>query len=461
MAKASLSGSGSRPSSVEGRRFGRFVVRRRLGRGGMGRVFLATDTSLGRTVILKFVRFDGLDDRQRAHMADRFRREAHVAALIHDPRVAAVFSFEEINGRQVLVMEWAQGSTLRDRLVAKDGTPRALRASKAVAIACELLRGLEAVHRAGIVHRDLKPGNLVLHRDPSGVERVKILDFGLAKCVQPSHDDSLTRYGELNGPLGSPLYMSPEQASCREVDARSDLYAVGVLLHQMLTGRVPFSSARGSLTEICRHHQFAPIPPLTLPGSRPPPDGLEAIVHRALAKDPDARFASAAEMRASLEAIEFLPPPLPEPPPSPSEPSFRPPLALLALLLAPALVLAWFLADGMERPVDGDSVPLPAASLALPPPPESVPAPLPATAKQGCDSLEAGRIDEAIATLERLIASDPTSTDGLYCLCAARMRGMPNFVQETRGACEKYRLRPDRDNAKLRQVTGWLQRLPR
>jgi serine/threonine protein kinase len=266
---------------------GRYRIDALLGMGGMGAVFRAHHLGLQQDVALKVLR-PGL---RSGHIAPaRFEREARSASRLDHPNCVRVNDFGELDdGTKFLVMELLAGDELESRL----GAP--WDPVEAIDVAVQILDGLAHAHARGVVHRDLKPANVLLTADHHGQRRVKLVDFGIAKLLEG--DDAgpkLTRTGML---FGTPRYMSPEQAGGGKVDARTDLYAVGLLLYEMLAGHPPFQA--GDVSAIIRMHVLVPPPPL--PESVPP--GLAAVVMRLLAKSRADRFANAAETIAALDRV--------------------------------------------------------------------------------------------------------------------------------------------------------------
>jgi hypothetical protein len=247
-----------------GTQLGSYRIIEEIGRGGMGVVYLAEDLRLGRRVAVKSLPPPLAND---PAFRERLRREARAAATISHPAVAVVYALDEIDGHLLIVSEYVPGHTLRDELAGGPIDDR-----RAVSIAAEIARALTAAHAAGVVHRDLKPEN-VLITEGGGV---KVVDFGIA-FVEGAEATRLTRDGGL---IGTPAYMAPEQLAGGTVDARADIYAAGLLLAEMLTGRHPLGAATDA----------------QLPGP------LAAIVERCRQPSPTGRFSSATELLRALEA---------------------------------------------------------------------------------------------------------------------------------------------------------------
>jgi eukaryotic-like serine/threonine-protein kinase len=259
---------------------GRYELGPRLGSGGMADVLEAVDRRLDRRVAVKLMRADVSDPRAR----QRFEHEASVAAALTHPNVVAVYDLGEHDGVPYIVMELVEGTTLA-ALLADHG---ALAPRDAALITDQVLRALEAAHAQGLVHRDVKPANVLITRDGT----TKLADFGIAKALATS--PSLTQTGQV---IGTPRYLSPEQVAGHEATERSDLYAVGLMLYEMLAGEPPFPTE--SFTALAAAHQHAPVP--SLADRRPGlPAALVTTAEHALAKDPGDRFADAREMRRSL-----------------------------------------------------------------------------------------------------------------------------------------------------------------
>lgn len=270
---------------------GRFRIVDELGRGGYAIVYRAEDSQSGDLVALKTLR--PLAPRP-AEVVARFRREVKLVSQLRHPNTVHVFDYG-VETDLFLAMELLVGSTIAEELDGKRGmrTERALRIVQAV------LRSLTEAHELGIVHRDLKPENVFLVRDSRGDEQVKVLDFGIAKLTRfeqrKQNMPSLTLQGRA---MGTPTYMSPEQARGMDLTAASDIYAVGVLLYELLCGHAPFRG-EGAM-DIMLKHVNEPPPSLTLPALVGSP--IDLAIQRALAKEPDDRFETAAQFLAALGA---------------------------------------------------------------------------------------------------------------------------------------------------------------
>jgi serine/threonine protein kinase len=291
-----------------GRQVGSYKIVALLGAGGMGEVYRARDVNLGRDIAFKVLPADFAREPDRL---SRFRREARVLAAFNHPHIAAIHGFEEAGGVFALVLELVEGPTLAERLAAG-----ALPTAEGFAIARQIAGALEAAHEKGIVHRDLKPANIKITR--AGV--VKVLDFGLAKAFVGDGGDldvsgavtSTARFTGHGQILGTPAYMSPEQARGHPVDKRADIWAFGCVLFEMLAGRPAF--ARGTVSDtiaavIEREPDWAALPAST-------PASVRRLLARCLQKDAARRLHDIADARIELED-EAAPPPVPPPPPRP------------------------------------------------------------------------------------------------------------------------------------------------
>jgi formylglycine-generating enzyme required for sulfatase activity len=270
-------------------RLGRYRVLRELGRGGMGVVFVAEDPRLQRLVALKVMKPEAA---ARPDARTRFLREALSTAQVPHDHIVPIYDSGEDNGSPFLVMPLLQGQTLEDRL--RHGPPPL---AEALRIAREIAEGLAAAHEKGLIHRDVKPGNVWLEKEPP--DRVKVLDFGLARLVEA--DAQLTASRAL---LGTPAYMAPEQAAgSKDVDGRADLFSLGAILYEMLTGRRAFLGK--GLMALANRLLQPPPPPHVL--SPEVPGAVSALVMRLLAEDREERPASAASVARLLRALEAVP----------------------------------------------------------------------------------------------------------------------------------------------------------
>jgi non-specific serine/threonine protein kinase len=292
-------------ATVLGRTISHYSVLEKLGGGGMGVVYKAKDSRLGRNVALKFLPDDISHDSQAI---ERFRREARAASSLNHPNICTIYDIGEFEGRPFIAMELLEGQTLKHRISAK---PMAI--SEILDVGIQITDGLEAAHAKGIVHRDIKPANIFL------VEKgqAKILDFGLAKLANQRQQvlesvgeaslQTQTHMADVGNMLTSPgssigtvAYMSPEQARGEELDPRSDLFSLGVVLYEMATGMVPFSGSTVALIfDGILHSDAAPATKLN---SRLP-FAIENIFGKALEKDADLRYQTAAELRADLKRL--------------------------------------------------------------------------------------------------------------------------------------------------------------
>ncbi|MFF0480437.1 protein kinase [Streptomyces sp. NPDC004435] len=266
---------------------GRYQLRDLLGEGGMASVYLAYDSALDRQVAIKTLH---TELGREASFRERFRREAQAVAKLSHTNIVSVFDTGEdtLDGGLMpyIVMEYVEGQPLGSALAADVRQYGAMPADKALKVTADVLAALEVSHEMGLVHRDIKPGNVMMTK--RGV--VKVMDFGIARAMQ-SGVTSMTQTGMV---VGTPQYLSPEQALGRPVDARSDLYSVGIMLFQLLTGRLPFD-ADSPLAIAYAHVQEEPVAASSVNRSVTP--AMDALIARALRKNPNERFPSAAAMR--------------------------------------------------------------------------------------------------------------------------------------------------------------------
>ncbi|WP_447039304.1 protein kinase domain-containing protein [Streptomyces sp. DSM 118878] len=282
--------AGTPPGAAAGGRVvaGRYELSTLIGQGGMGQVWTAYDKRLDRRVAVKLLRPDRVAGAEAEELRRRFVRECRVTAQVDHPGLVTVHDAGSEAEDLYLVMQYVDGADLGDHLAEHDPYPW----QWAVAVAAQLCAVLSAVHAVPIVHRDLKPRNVMVKQDGT----VSILDLGIASVM----DTDTTRLTHTGSPIGSPAYMAPEQAMGGAVGPYTDLYALGVLLHELLSGEVPFSGA----TALGVLHRHLYEPPLPVRRLRPEvPQALEALVLRLLAKDPQHRHASAQEVYADLEPL--------------------------------------------------------------------------------------------------------------------------------------------------------------
>ena len=262
---------------------GRYRVLRKIGGGGMADVYLCEDLTLGRRVALKVMLSRFIDD---PNFVERFRREAKAAAGLNHANLVSIYDWGEVDGTYFIVMEYVEGETLKD-LVRRRGR---LSGSEAVRISLQLLAALEFAHRTGIVHRDVKPQNVMLDRDGNA----KVTDFGIARAG----DSGMTEAGSI---LGTAQYLAPEQAKGQRVDERSDLYSVGIVLYEMLTGAVPFKGDSAVTVALKHVNEMAAEPAQLVPGM---PYALNQIVLKAIAKDPEQRYQTAEQFARDLRSAQ-------------------------------------------------------------------------------------------------------------------------------------------------------------
>ncbi len=270
----------------------RYRLHEKIGSGGMGSVYRATHVLMDKPVAIKLI---SAELTHLPQVVGRFEREARSASRLNHPNCIQVTDFGRTeDGTLYLVMELLDGEPL-DELLSREIT---LPAMRAIEFTKQILTGLQHAHDAGIVHRDLKPANVMLVKQEDGSEFAKVFDFGIAKIADgATTDNRLTQQGMI---VGTPAYLSPEQALGEEADNRSDLYAVGIMLYEMLTGEVPFTG--DVAVDVVSAHINANVPPL--PGSQPYPVGLQRLLDRAMAKKPSDRFQSASEFLEALLPLE-------------------------------------------------------------------------------------------------------------------------------------------------------------
>ncbi|MGI8567524.1 MAG: protein kinase domain-containing protein [Pyrinomonadaceae bacterium] len=270
-----------------GNTIGSYRIERKLGEGGMGAVYMGTDMMLEREVAIKALRPDLAS---QPPVVERFRSEAVTLAKLNHPNIATLYSFFRQGDEFFMVLEYVRGVTLHQLITSQGALPP----DQALRLFRQMLDGIHHAHNSGIIHRDIKPGNVMLTE--SGT--LKVLDFGIARILGAAR---MTKAGHL---VGTVEYMSPEQVRGLEIDARSDIYALGVLLYEMLTGRVPFL-IENEFELMKAQIEQQPPPPRELNPAIPPE--VEAVILRALAKDPNERYQTAGEFRAALPDAGLAP----------------------------------------------------------------------------------------------------------------------------------------------------------
>ncbi len=272
---------------------GRFKIEEMIGQGGMGKVYRARHLALDRTVCLKMLKPALLED---PTLVGRFEREAKAASRLNHPNGISVLDFgrNDLDGSLYIVMEYVQGKDLR--LVLRDEWP--LAEQRLCNIMAQVLAALAEAHAHNVIHRDLKPENIMIEQRRDQADFVKVLDFGIAKILD-SDVPGLTRNDVV---CGTPQYMAPEQATGSALDQRCDLYAVGVILYQMASGHLPFDG-QNSMEVLTKHVNEMPVPPRQRQPDAPISEAMEALILRALEKDPAQRPQTAEEFRLLLQAV--------------------------------------------------------------------------------------------------------------------------------------------------------------
>ena len=320
LTQASLGGATTQTLLVPGAQLGPYQIETPLGVGGMGEVFRAKDTRLGRTVAIKVLPRDKITDAERKK---RFLQEARAASALNHPNIVTVYDIASDNGIDYLVMEYVPGKSL-DKVI----TPKGLPLTEVISYATQVASALAAAHAAGIVHRDIKPANVMVTPE----SQVKILDFGLAKLTEPEgRGETLTEAGTV---VGTVAYMSPEQASARPLDHRTDIFSLGVLLYEMIAGARPFRGKSPAETMNAIINSSAP------PIHQAP--ALQEILDKALEKDPKERYQHAGDLAIDLRRARR------EPAPVVARPSTAWSWRFGAAALIVGLPVAWWL--GHEQP---------------------------------------------------------------------------------------------------------------
>ncbi|HEX8792044.1 MAG TPA: serine/threonine-protein kinase [Polyangiaceae bacterium] len=465
--------------SFVGQTIAHFRIVAKLGQGGMGAVYEAFDEKLRRTVALKLLLRDATDDEAKRK---RFLREARSAAAVTHPNIATIHEVGEVDGQIYIAMELVEGRSLR-RVLA-DG---ALQPKDAVRIAQDVARGLAKAHDKGIVHRDLKPDNIMVSSD----RHVKVLDFGVAKSSRAPEatlpagtvpavvDTDVTHEGQL---VGTPAYMSPEQVTGRAVDQRADIFSLGVVIYEMVTGTRPFQSASGTALLVAMTTE-TPEPP----SKRNPlvPAELEAVIARCMSKKPDDRYPSARELLGALERLDAAQSSQASLPTldaqttsgvAPSQPvtARRSRVAIVGIVLAACVgtLGIWRLASKPAAPtsVASSSSSAPAAAPSAPtaltdlPPPKSSNPQAVAAYRVGLQAFRDGNFEAFDAAIRDAIRLDPAFAAGELRMAFVLFHSVRGAVTDARAHLQKAsRLRADlsdRDRAFLDLLEPVINREP-
>src|SRR5919205_2691052 len=279
---------------MSGQIIGKYKLLDKLGEGGMGEVYRGVNMMVEREVAIKFLRPELANQPQ---VVERFRSEAVTLAKLNHPNIATLYDFDRQGDSFIMVLEFVRGETL-DNVIQRRG---AIPVEQAVPIFCQVLDGIQHAHDYGIIHRDIKPANMMLTEKGT----LKVLDFGIARILGTAR---MTRQGNI---IGTIEYMSPEEVRGMETDARSDIYSLGMLLYEMLTGRCPFDIQNQFELMKAQIEQY-PVPPRQLNFAIP--EVVEQAIWRSIQKDPAQRFQSAAEFRAFLLTAGFPATGPPQPP---------------------------------------------------------------------------------------------------------------------------------------------------
>lgn len=361
-------------SLAPGQQIGDYLILQELGAGGMGKVYKVQNVISDRLEAMKVLLPDLTRD---SDLADRFLREIKVQASLEHPNIARLHTAMRADNQLLMLMEFVEGRTVESLFTPERPMPL----DHAVWYCMQVLSALDYAHVRGIVHRDIKPSNMML----TNQGQIKLLDFGIARVI---NDPSLTQTRQT---VGSLFYMSPEQINGQPVDARSDIYSLGVSLYQMVTGRKPFDGT-SDFSIMAAHMQQQAIPPIQLDPSMPPM--LNDVILRAIAKDVNNRFQSAAEFHAGLEGVlramqsggqPAAPQPQPQPQTTPMPPPAAAPGGNLGLKLAAVALVVFLVAGGglawwkLRKPADSESAPTVATNPTPPPQQQKQEEPPPST----------------------------------------------------------------------------------